>query len=253
MLPIPAPPGFSVIAHRGASAYAPENTEAAFALAAQMGISAVELDTQLTTDGHVVLCHDDTLERYGHGPRRVESLTVAELTALDMGAWFSPFLYGGEHLLTLDALFQRFENRFTYHVEIKGTAPGLVQAVAAQVSAHRLTERAVITSFRHDALAEMHTLAPGLPLAWLVDHTDEATLTQARHFPLFQLCPKAEHITPAGVQAARSVAPQVRAWGLTGARPQTIQRIHQVITAGCDGMTLDWPDWVVPQGVGIGE
>ena len=61
MLPIPVPPDFRIIAHRGASAYAPENTKPAFGFAQRMGISEVELDTQLSADGMVVLCHDLTL------------------------------------------------------------------------------------------------------------------------------------------------------------------------------------------------
>ena len=57
-LPIPCPQGFRIIAHRGASAYAPENTAAAFRLAHEIGVNEVETDAQLTTDGEVVLCHD---------------------------------------------------------------------------------------------------------------------------------------------------------------------------------------------------
>ena len=62
-LPMPVPADFRIIAHRGASAYAPENTRAAFDLALQMGVTEVELDAQLTTDGVVALCHDETLAR----------------------------------------------------------------------------------------------------------------------------------------------------------------------------------------------
>ncbi|RIK24881.1 MAG: hypothetical protein DCC55_41005 [Chloroflexi bacterium] len=112
------------------------------------------------------------------------------------------------------------------------------------IAAHHLAERTVVTSFDHSALAQMHAVAPVQRLAWLVDRSDPETLAQARHFPLFQLCPKAEFVTPEGVRIARTVAPHVRAWGLTGTRAQTIERIHRVINAGCDGMTLDWPDWV---------
>ena len=72
MLPILALPDFRIIAHRGASAYSPENTLPAFELAARMGANEVELDAQLTSDGQVVLCHDTKLERYGHGPQVVE-------------------------------------------------------------------------------------------------------------------------------------------------------------------------------------
>src|SRR5690554_4570511 len=123
VLPIPVPPHFRIIAHRGASAYAPENTHAAFSLTKRMGVTEGELDTQLTLDGTIALCHDGTLERYGHGPRVVEQMEWAELAELDMGSWFSPFLFGGERMITLDDLFATYSTDFTYHVEIKGKAP----------------------------------------------------------------------------------------------------------------------------------
>ena len=244
-LPIHAPAHFRIIAHRGASAYAPENTLAAFELAARMGATEIETDAQLSRDGQVLLCHDDTLERYGHGAQRVESMTAAALLALDMGAWFSPFLYGGARMMTLDALFHHFGPTFIYHIEIKGSAPGLEEAVAGLVAQYDLATQTVITSFRFDALAQMHAHAPNLRLGWLVDSSDTPTLAQARQLPLFQLCPRAEFVTPAAVAAARAIVPEVRAWGLTGSRAQTLERITRVLAAGCDGMTIDWPDWVV--------
>jgi glycerophosphoryl diester phosphodiesterase len=64
-----------------------------------MGVRDIELDTQLSTDGQVVLCHDSTLERYGHGPRNVEQTSSAELLELDMGAWFSPYLFSDERMI----------------------------------------------------------------------------------------------------------------------------------------------------------
>src|SRR3712207_5799493 len=125
MLPIAVPANFRIIAHRGASAYAPENTHAAFALAARMGVHEIELDAQLTLDGQVAICHDSTLDRYGHGPQRVEEMEWAELAKLDMGSWFSPFLFAGERMLTLDDLFATYASGFIYHVELKGAAAAL--------------------------------------------------------------------------------------------------------------------------------
>ncbi|RIK34981.1 MAG: hypothetical protein DCC57_23815, partial [Chloroflexi bacterium] len=120
MLPIPVPAAFRIIAHRGASAYAPENTLPAFDLARAMGVTEVELDAQLTTDGQIALCHDGTLARYGHGPRAVETLAWPDLADLDMGAWFSPHLFGGTRMMTLPQLFDTYGAAFVYHVEIKG-------------------------------------------------------------------------------------------------------------------------------------
>jgi len=65
VLPISVPENFRIIAHRGASAYAPENSAAAFKLAYEMGINEFEMDTQICNDGIVILCHDKTLDRYG--------------------------------------------------------------------------------------------------------------------------------------------------------------------------------------------
>ena len=136
-LPITVPSGFRIIAHRGASAYAPENTAAAFTLAHEIGVDEVETDAQLTPDGEVVLCHDRALARYGHGDAVVEETPWAKLAALDMGSWFSPHLYGGERMWRLDDLFSAYGDRFTYHVELKGAAAGLAAEAHACIAAPR--------------------------------------------------------------------------------------------------------------------
>ena len=129
MLPIPVPPDFRIIAHRGASAYAPENTKPAFELAQKMGISEVELDTQLSADGLVVLCHDLTLERYGHGDRLIESLSAEDLLSFDMGAWSSPYFFSGTPMMSLDQLLAEFADTFVYHIELKGRAKPLPKEI----------------------------------------------------------------------------------------------------------------------------
>jgi len=245
MLPIVAPENFAIIAHRGASAYAPENTAAAFKLAADMGITEVELDTQLSADGKVVLCHDRTLERYGHGQQRVEALSSDRLLSLDMGSWFSPYLFGGEKIITLDDLFERFKNRFIFHIEIKGSADRLPAAINSILNRWQMQAASIITSFSFESLEKMHTLNPHLRLAWLVDDINQATLRKARHLGLFQLCPHADQVTAEKVAAGRSVARQIRAWGLSGTRLEVIERIKNAVNTGCDGITLNWPDWVI--------
>src|SRR5262245_41301285 len=146
-LPLSVPPSFRIIAHRGASAYAPENTAPAFALAAKMGILEIELDTQLSTDGEVALCHDTTLQRYGHGQAVVEQMRWSELASLDMGAWFSPFLFRNERMMTLNHLFEQYRDSFIYHVELKGKAAALPAAVNRLIQTHALADRCFITSF----------------------------------------------------------------------------------------------------------
>jgi glycerophosphoryl diester phosphodiesterase len=97
-----APPGaVDVVAHRGASAYAPENTLAAFQKAAEMGADWFELDCHLSKDGEVVIIHDDTLHRTTDGTGGVRELTWESLQRLDAGSWFDPS-FAGERLPSLD-------------------------------------------------------------------------------------------------------------------------------------------------------
>ncbi len=77
-----------VIAHRGASTYAPENTYAAFDLALDLGARHLELDVQLSSDGHLVVIHDDKVNRTTNGDGAVSALSLQELQSLDAGAWF---------------------------------------------------------------------------------------------------------------------------------------------------------------------
>ena len=90
-----------VIAHRGFSGVAPENTLAAFRKAIDVGADMFELDVLLSQDEHVVVIHDDTLERTTNGTGKVIDHTLAELQALDAGSWFSPE-FAGEPIPTLE-------------------------------------------------------------------------------------------------------------------------------------------------------
>ena len=83
---------FHVIAHRGASGYAPENTMAAFERAVAMGAGEVETDVPLTRDDHILLLHDDTLDRTTNGKGLADDFALAELKRLDAGSWHDPKL-----------------------------------------------------------------------------------------------------------------------------------------------------------------
>jgi len=244
MTPIDVPRGFRVIAHRGASGYAPENTRAAFALAREMGVSDVELDVQLATDGVVVVCHDRTLARYGGGDRTVESLSSRELLALDMGSWFSPAEFAGERMPTFRSLLEEFNDAFTYHVEIKGSAAGLTERTLEDITASGLNGRCVLTSFSGERLDEARALAPAMRRGWLVDALDAERLAAARGMGLAQICPRADAVDAESVRRARSVCDEVRAWGVSGERERVLELVRRVVSAGCDGMTINWPDWV---------
>lgn len=94
-----------VLAHRGASAYAPENTMSAFLRAVQLGIKWVEFDVMLASCGTPIIFHDDTLDRTTNGHGDVANCSYAYLRTLDAGSWFSP-LYAGERIPSLEEVAQ---------------------------------------------------------------------------------------------------------------------------------------------------
>lgn len=243
MKPIVVPAKFRIIAHRGASAYAPENTLPAFALAREMGVGEVETDAQLSTDGEVMLCHDNTLARYGHGDLAVEALSVQELLALDMGAWFSPHLFAATPMMTLDQLLHEFKGEFVYHLELKGAAEELAAVVHACVTRRDLLSNVIYTSFSFIQLERMRAVAPDARLGWLVDGCDDEVLARARDLELFQLCPRADKITTELVARCKEVVAEVRAWGMQGGAVELRELIAEIAGCGCDGMTINWPDW----------
>ena len=247
MLPIPVPSNFRIIAHRGASAYAPENTDSAFKLATEMGIKEFETDTQLSTDGTVVLCHDTNLERYGHGSKVIEGSSSYELLALDMGSWFSPFLFSKERMLTLDELFSIYRENVTYHIELKGEAKELPQQVLHVIRKFNVRDSCIVTSFSFDALRSMRSLTDELRLGWLVEQINTQVCEKAIELGLFQLCLRVDQATSEMVKLGRTVVQEIRAWGVSEQPQEVVKHIQQVVKSGCDGMTINWPDWVVHQ------
>jgi len=239
--PIHAPPGFRVIAHRGASGYAPENTRAAFDKAAAMLATDIEFDLQLTADGEMVVVHDGILDRYGHRGSVVADMTLAELQALDMGRWFGEGEFTGERMLTASELFDAFGQRFFLHAEIKEPSEALVRSLADHLKRFSLEARTVVTSFDFSALEQFHKLIPDQPLGWLVraGGFSDANVARAVAAGFSQFCPSAEDLTPEAVARARDAIGIVRAHGI-----RNREDAQKAVAAGCDGMTINWPDWI---------
>jgi glycerophosphoryl diester phosphodiesterase len=121
----------------------------------------------------------------------------------------------------------------------------LPERVSQLIDAHTLREHCIITSFSFDALAAMKHIKPALRLGWLVHEINTQVLDKAQTLGLFQLCPRADQIDGASVAQAMNMVSEVRAWGINGTSAEVQRLIHNVLDAGCHGMTINWPDWVV--------
>jgi glycerophosphoryl diester phosphodiesterase len=234
---------FRIIAHRGASAYAPENTMSSFQLALDMGIREIELDTQLSLDREVVICHGLSLDKYGYDGY-VEDMNWNELSVLDMGTWFSPFLFHSEKMLRLQDLFSKYGKEFTYHIEIKGKAEKLPNYVCKIIDDFNFQENVVITCYSFETLQQVKILAPYLKLGWLIQSIDDDVLFDAQKLGLFQICPRANLLNTGSLSKAHSVVSEIRAWGINGKREEVFELIDTTISSGCDGTTINWPDWI---------
>ena len=186
---------FMTIAHRGASAYAPENTISAFDRALGLGASHVELDVHLSRDGQVVVIHDELLDRTTNGSGPVASHTWEQLQSLDAGAWFGPE-FAGAGIPTLEQVLERFQEQFHFHIEIKGETDNLAQRTIDLVRRYGLEDKVTITSFREEPLRETREYAPALLTGWLVPEATEGVVSQARELGLSSLCPRADTVTP---------------------------------------------------------
>lgn len=156
-----------MIAHRGDSAHRPENTLAAMAGALELGVAAVELDVQLTRDGHAVVIHDPALERTTTGRGDVRRMTLAEVRSVSAGY---PGRFGaewaGERVPTLAEALALLRDRARALVEIKaesvtddGTA-GVEAVVAAEIRRAGMEARVALVSFDQRAILRMRELAP---------------------------------------------------------------------------------------------
>jgi glycerophosphoryl diester phosphodiesterase len=157
-----------VIAHRGFSAAAPENTIAAVRAAIEIGADMVEIDVTLTSDGHIVVIHDETLDRTTNGSGKISECTRAELQLLDAGGWFAP-TFTGERIPSLDAVLDEIEDRILLNVEIKSEAVdrGIVTKVVSVIRTQGMIDQVVVSSFSPTALRQMHTEAPEIRTAVL--------------------------------------------------------------------------------------
>lgn len=230
------PRDFINIAHRGASAYTPENTFAAFDKALALGVDNVEFDVHFSADGHIVVIHDETLDRTTSGTGPVVNQTMDRLRSLDAGGWFSDE-FKGEPIPTLAHLLERYKGWLHFHIEVKGRTPGLAKRTADFVRGFGVGGVSTITSFDLDSLEEVRTYAPELYAGWLVPEIDDSVIAQAQELKLVQICPPASQVTPELVNDLHEKGFVVRAWGVGDT-----ELMRQVVDSGADGMTVNFPD-----------
>jgi glycerophosphoryl diester phosphodiesterase len=160
-----------LIAHRGASSAAPENTMAAFNLAIEQGAEALELDAKLSADGEVVVIHDQSVDRTTNGSGRVDQLSLQKIKTFDAGSWFPETgRFAGERIPTLDEVLGAFGRSIIINIELTNYATIFDQLpikVVNLIRRHNLNDRVFFSSFNPIALARAHAALPKIPCGML--------------------------------------------------------------------------------------
>lgn len=233
-----------VIAHRGASALAPENTLAAFALAFELGADGIELDVTLTKDGVPVVIHDDTVDRTTNGKGAIKEMTFDQVRALDAGATFGKFR--GERVPELARVLDAFKKSGIVNIELKSTTlttDGLESVVATTIERTKAAECVLISSFNPFALWRMRALNPRLPRGLLYAEDLPVYLRRAwlRPFASPQaLHPKHTMVTPFFARWAHQRRYRINTW--TVDEPNEMLALARM---GIDAIITNKPDLIL--------
>ncbi|MGW3204961.1 glycerophosphodiester phosphodiesterase [Streptomyces sp. NPDC001135] len=248
----------TVIAHRGASAYAPENTLASIDKAAQLGFSWVENDVQRTKDGELVVIHDDSLQRTTNveqvfpdrAPWKVKDFTAAEIARLDAGSWYSP-AYAGTRVPTLNEYMCRIEhNHEKLLLEIKNPElyPGIEQQTLKLLGNdgwldHQHLGRLIVQSFSADSIRTVHELKPAVTTGYLGSPTTEQLRQFAPYTDLIN--PSYGSLSQAYVSAVHAVdGPHDKPLGVFAWTVNDAASARRVADYGVDGIISNKPDVV---------
>jgi glycerophosphoryl diester phosphodiesterase len=242
------------LAHRGASALAPENTIEAFRLAVEAGAGGLELDVHMTRDGHIVVIHDATVDRTTSGTGAVSEMTLDELRRLDAGHNFSPdggparpYRGRGVRVPTLEEVLEEFP-AVAVNIEIKAGTPGIEETVLGVLREANALGRALVVSTLHDVVKRFRKVSGGhvstgasrweigifyissrFRLEHLVRPAYDALQVPLRHrgIPL---------VTPRFLKAAHANGVRVDAWTINQA-----DEMRRLLDLGVDVIMTDRP------------
>lgn len=216
-----------VVGHRGAAGIAPENTLLGFRTAIELGVDFVECDVHLSRDGHLVVIHDDTLDRTTDGRGPVGDKTLAELQALDAGR--------GERIPQLRDVLETVRGRVRLLLELKGK--GVEQAALQAVRDAGMLEAVTFTSFDLGRIAGLKALEPRADIGAIFSNPGPDAAQQAKRVGASGAGVQFRRLTPDLVEQFHAQGLNVRGWN-----PDTVADMRSTIATGVDGVSSNRPD-----------
>lgn len=231
-----------VIGHRGASAYAPENTLAAFDRALALGCRYIEFDVMLSADGEPFVFHDESLRRTTNGQGEIGLVSAEYLQSLDAGKWFSKQFAGEKIPHFRDVLKWLTFTDSSANIEIKpypGKAEETTVAVLSHISRYwpQAKPLPLLSSFDHTALTFCRSLSPEMPIGLLLDEWDKNWLAKAKDLQCYSV-----HINRRVLTAARSQEIKKAGFKLFVYTVNRKRQANKLFDWGVDAVFSDYPD-----------
>ncbi len=245
---------FQRVAHRGGSRLAPENTLAAFRTALTLAVDAIELDVQMTKDGHAIVFHDNTVERLTNGEGNILDLDFAYLRSLNAAAHFSGGWPEPQRIPTLREVLDLARARTQVYVEIKtskrdgtyGRYPDIAETVVKEIRAAGMLDSVLIISFDLLILPLIKSLEPSLKTAAIIsediwkpqsENAFETLLQQASSLGVDWLNMDSDLFTPDMPEKVHAHGLKLGCWTVN-----TLEEMRRIAATGIDSITSDRPD-----------
>ena len=227
-----------VWAHRGASGSAPENTLPAFEMAIEQGADGIEFDVQLTRDDHVVVIHDETLERTTDGHGWVADHSLEDLKKLDASAGLDGF--AGVRIPTLAELFDLVTDAdLRLNVELKNSRipyQGMEERVLGLIEQYGVADRVIISSFDHNSLRGLAESGATIPLGVLYSDPLWRPWNYAVKLGASALHPSLSATRPKVVERSHEAGLEVNVWTVN--EPDEVERVAEL---GVDALITNYP------------
>lgn len=237
-----------VIAHRGANRLAPQNTLHAFLKAAELKSDGVETDVHVTKDGHLVLCHNGTVDKTSNGRGKISELSLSDLRRFDFGSWFGS-RFKNTTIPTLDEFLKTMKDTAVsvLNIELKPQKGGgleFVEAVIQKVKDYGLTDKLFISSFDYRILDKAKSLEPCVQTGYLYPAMGEivkrkivSPLSLVEKYNIDYLLPHHGYASKKLIEKAHSAGKKVAVWTVN--KLETVEKLH---LWGADGVITDFPD-----------
>lgn len=243
------------VAHRGASAYAPEHTLISYQMGEKMNGNYIEIDLQMTSDGHLITMHDERVDRTTNGTGFVKNMTLKEIKQLDAGSWFNekyPHYAKNEYediqVPPLEEVFKAFGQGANYYIETKSPTvyPGMEEKLLKLLEKYNLTgvngqpSYVILQSFSTESLKKIHVLNEHIPLVQLLpDSSPEMTDLQLASIKKYAIGvgPSFKRIDQKYIEKVRESGLQIHPYTIN-----TREDMKKALKWGVNGIFTNHPD-----------